>query len=402
MAFVEGGEREQQAFVADAHAAYRREADRYGLRWDGTAVLLFAAESAETLRILCERGVRFGPRSMRAGHSSDRLRTALVPSDLARAFAAEFASPSIRTLVQVRAESLLLVSGRVVGVRARRGPGGLPLTVNARRAVILATGGYQAGQGLRALHRPDIPVDVPWYGLGHCRGDGHRMGAAIGAELVNMTYLPPAVLVPSSLVEAAIAVNACGVRFHDETGPFRERVAALQAQPGRLGFYLLPESVARQQTRLIAQLPRPPLRAQDPEALAADLKLPWTGLRHTLGLWNRFLASGQQRDPQFGRLVPPQARLPLQGPLLALPMVEGVNISCGGFRTTAQMQVLDCCGRVIPGLFAAGDTTAGLNVAASMLGLHISGALTQGRIAGRAAADVPLHELAAAAAGSAC
>ena len=50
------------------------------------------------------------------------------------------------------------------------------------------------------------------------------------------------------------------------------------------------------------------------------------------------------------------------------------------------MQVINVFGEAIPGLYAAGDTTAGLNAAAGMMGLHISGAFTQGRIAGRAAA----------------
>ena len=49
----------------------------------------------------------------------------------------------------------------------------------------------------------------------------------------------------------------------------------------------------------------------------------------------------------------------------------------------------------IPGLYAAGDTTAGLNAAAGMVGLHISGAFTQGRIAGKSAAEEEVNSYAA-------
>ncbi len=117
------------------------------------------------------------------------------------------------------------------------------------------------------------------------------------------------------------------------------------------------------------------------------LGVPADTLEATAEQWNTFLASGGQTD-RLGRSAVPQDRRRLrQGPFTAVPMVEGVNISCGGFRTTARMQVIDVLGRAVAGLFAAGDTTAGLNAAAAMCGLHISGAFTQGRIAGRAVAQ---------------
>jgi succinate dehydrogenase/fumarate reductase flavoprotein subunit len=67
-------------------------------------------------------------------------------------------------------------------------------------------------------------------------------------------------------------------------------------------------------------------------------------------------------------------------------MVEGVNFCCGGFTTTTDMQVVDVFGSPIPGLFAAGDCAGGLNVVSDLGGVHICGALTLGRVAGRAAA----------------
>ena len=129
------------------------------------------------------------------------------------------------------------------------------------------------------------------------------------------------------------------------------------------------------------------MRADSLTELAGALGIPAGALEATAEQWNTFLASGAPTD-HFGRSAVPQDRRGLrQGPFTAVPMVEGVNISCGGFRTTARMQVVDVLGRAVAGLFAAGDTTAGSNAAAAMCGLHISGAFTQGRIAGRAAAQ---------------
>jgi succinate dehydrogenase/fumarate reductase flavoprotein subunit len=386
LAFVDSDEAARDAFVADARAAHRKAAERCGLVWDESAVGQFAAESATTYRILTRRGVRFSRKVPRPEHSVDRIQAVVDPAMFGRAYAADFARPAIRTQFGVRADRLIVENGRVAGVLAHRLDGGMPLSVRAARAVVLATGGYQAGHRLRARYQPHTAAQSPFFGTPDCRGDGHLMGSAVGGDLVNMTCLPPTVLAASTVVENAIAVNSAGVRFHDETGTFAERVEALRRQDQRRAWYLLDEEAARSQAHLIEQMPQPPVRATSVAELATALHLPTDRLAATIGEWNSFLASPATTDPQFGRTSLPQGRRALGTPLLAVPMVEGVNISCGGFRTTAGMQVIDVFGATIPGLYAAGDTTAGLNAAAGMVGLHISGAFTQGRIAGRAAA----------------
>ena len=66
-------------------------------------------------------------------------------------------------------------------------------------------------------------------------------------------------------------------------------------------------------------------------------------------------------------------------------MVVGINFPAGGFRVSPRMEVADVHGRVIPGLFAVGDCVGGVNPAVGLGGIHISSALTLGRVAGRAA-----------------
>lgn len=390
LAFVGGGASDSKdAFVADAHAAYRSAADRYGLVWSESAVRLFADHSAETHRILTRRGVRFSRMVSRPEHSIDRIQAVVDAAMFAAAFEADFAGPSITTEFGVRADRLIVEDGRVVGVHAHPvdvhgADAATPLVVRAANAVVLATGGFQAGYRLREHYEPVAEAHSPYYGTPNCRGDGHVMGAAIGGDLVNMTYLPPTVLAPSTVAENAIAVNAAGVRFHDETGSFAQRVAALHAEGH--GWYVLDEAAAYSQSRLIDQMPLPHVHAGSVAELACAIGVPADRLTATVDQWNGFLASGANADPQFGRTALPEGRRPIGTAVVAVPMMEGVNFSCGGFRTTERMQVINVFGEAIPGLYAAGDTTAGLNAAAGMMGLHISGAFTQGRIAGRAAA----------------
>jgi succinate dehydrogenase/fumarate reductase flavoprotein subunit len=308
-----------------------------------------------------------------------------------RAFAPDFELPSVTTLYRTTAKRLLTdSSGRVTGVVAERDAGDgstETVTVTARNGVVLATGGYQSNPLLRLRYQPEHLATGPYLGVDTCRGDGHLMGQAVGGDLENMTFVPPLVIVSSSLVEDAIAVNEAGVRFHDEAGPYENRVAALLAQPGRRGWYVFDAVVAAEKQALITQMPRPAASAGTLPELAERIGVPADALVGTVEEWNRFLAGTGTRDPAFGKVVlPPGRRRIATAPFTAVPMVVGVNFCSGGFRVTRSMQVIDVFGRPIPGLYAAGDCVSGLNAVADLGGIRIAGGFTLGRVAGRSAA----------------
>lgn len=379
---------DREGFYADALRAFEAAARRYALVWDAAAIRQFAAESGETHRDLTSRGVRFSRIVTRPEHSVDRIYAVEDPAMFARAYAADFENPRVRTMFGVRVDRLHTENGRVTAVTAHRLDDDTRFTVRARHGVVLASGGYQAGHALRRRYQPGGAAESAYFGTSNCRGDGHVIGTAVGGDLVNMSYLPPMILAPSTVAENAVAVNAAGARFHDETGPFEDRVTMLRRQKQGRGWYILDAFGVRAQARLIAQMPQPPVTGRTIDQLAAAIDVPAERLTATVDRWNGFLASDAATDPEFGRTALPRCRRGLkEGPFTAVPMAEGVNFSCGGFRTTARMQVIDVFGTPIMGLYAAGDAAAGLNAAAGMTGLHISGAFTQGRIAGRSAAD---------------
>lgn len=137
--------------------------------------------------------------------------------------------------------------------------------------MVLASGGYQSNPELRLRYQPGFVGRAPCLGIDTCRGDGHLMGQAVGGDLINMTFVPPLVIVSSSVVEDAIAVNEAGERFHDEAGPYEERVERLHAQPGRRAWYVLDDVVAREKAALIGQMPEPPVTAPGLTELAAAI-----------------------------------------------------------------------------------------------------------------------------------
>src|SRR4051794_24600502 len=299
-----------EVFVDDARAMVDAARDQFGVEWDEALVRLFARESAQTYRFLTERGVRFSrfiPRPRQ--HTVDRMAAVEDSWMFGRAFRADFERDNVRTLYETVADRLVVEDGRVTGWQAHRLVDGTPLGLHAGRApgvqahrladappwvlpargaFVPATGGYQPNRGLRRRYQPEFVARAPYLGIDTCRGDGHLMGQAVGGDLINMTFVPPLVIVSSSVVEDAIAVNAAGERFHDEAGPYEERVERLHAQPDRRAWYVVDDVVAREKAGLIGQMPEPAVPADTLDDLAAAIGIPTGALRATVERWNGF------------------------------------------------------------------------------------------------------------------
>jgi fumarate reductase flavoprotein subunit len=379
----------EELFVSDARRVFEQAEERYGLIWEEPLVRLWARESAETYRILVERGVRFSRFIPRPGlHSADRMAATVDTWDFQRAFQPDFDLPAVTTLLRTSARRLLRDGDRVSGVivtDAEHDAEG-ERVLHARNGVILATGGYQANPALRRRHQPGYLAEGPYLGVETSRGDGHLLGQAVGGDLINMGCLAPLVIVSSSLVEDAIAVNAAGERFHDEAGPYDQRVEALGAQPGRRAHYVVDATVAAEKRALLEQMPRAARSADTLEELAGVIGCPPRALVDTVARWNTMLRQAGV-DEQFGRVVMPPGRRAIETPpYSAVEMLLGVNFSGGGFRVTEQMQVLDVFGDPIAGLYAAGDCVGALGPLADLGGMHICAGLTFGRVAGGSAA----------------
>lgn len=370
----------QQRFFDDALREVTAQQDRYGIVFDPDLARLFIRESHDTYPWLLEMGFRFVRFIRRpTQHSVDRMVDVEDTTMFRTCFERAFDEAGVDVRYEQRVTRLLREGGRVAGVVAGDGE------LSARNAVILATGGYQANPALRQRYQPAALATTPYLGADTCRGDGHVLGQALGGDLVNMTMIPPLVMVASAFVEDSIAVNLQGRRFHDEAGPYDDRVEALFRQPQRTAFYVCDGTTAARKEGLIAQMPQPPRHADTLDALAGAIGCPAPALRETVTRWNDAVAAGS--DPDHGRVIfPGDGRGIIDPPFAAVPMVVGVNFPSGGFRVTQRMEVIDVFGRVIDGLFAVGDCVGGVNPAVGLGGIHITSALSLGRIAGRAAA----------------
>ncbi len=143
-------------------------------------------------------------------------------------------------------------NGRVVGIKAETETGTKKaIDIKARKAVILATGGFVRNTDL--LKEYDIrrtDVCIPVAGLGS-HGDGLKMGFEVGAGAKNMAIsinegAPVSVettVINLSNFSGAVIVNKEGKRFINEAKAYYKIAELCTAQPDGLMIYIADQPI---------------------------------------------------------------------------------------------------------------------------------------------------------------
>ena len=379
-----------EIFVADMFAEIARQNDKYGISFDEELAWLFAEESSDTYTWLCNLGFefnRFLPRPKQ--HSVNRMIDVKDTTMFTSIFQKALEDAGVEIITESRVRRLLTLNESVVGVATDNA------SYKAKKAVVLATGGYQANPQIRIKYQPEVMASTPYLGTEHDLGDGHIMGQEVGGDLINMTMIPPLIMVGSAVVEESIAVNLEGKRFHDEAGPYDYRVDQLAMQPNRMAWYIFDDRTFRSKKQLIDEMPENSISDLTLEGLANKLNCDPQGLNQSVKEWNSLVVSKESKDPKFGRVIFPDPRIGImEGPFHASRMIVGINFPAGGFRVSNDMQVLNVYGEPILNLFAVGDCAGGLGPVIGMGGMRITPALSLGRLAGRRIATGTNSEIA--------
>lgn len=306
--------------------------------------------------------------------------------------------------VASRATALIRnAAGRIIGVVAesqdRR------TTFRARKAVILATGGFTRNLDLiRQYGRKGADMFLPVTAKGS-QGDGLRMGMGVDAATSYLQIgIAPTVPVDPSRGDAAslanykgaILVNRDGKRFCRESDVYLELSWAGIEQPDQMMIQIYDSAIRRDylEWRLSATLGlceeySAPDIAQLAALLAKQFGVDAAALVETVATYNGYVDAGH--DPEFGRtnLVGSSGELRRieTGQFFAAVLRPGTTHFNGGLRVSRNMQMLRADGEIIPGLYAAGEVTGGFHGAGYMSGTFVGSALIFGRIAGRNAAD---------------
>ena len=417
---------------------------------DRDLVRAWADENVATFEFLLENGVVFEeapptivnsgtvPRLFVTKRFSDDLKETIngrPGSGLVRHLEASARAKGVNFLLRHKLTRLLRESpatGRVVGIAAKAD--GKDVYIQARKGVILATGGHTSNVEFRRMFDPRLTEEYqvtgePWTKQ---NADGEKLAMAIGAALwatsnqsneggravtktahigcrygyQNLKWEPGSPIFKqagaSGLTvrnfENLILVNQVGQRFWNELDDSYKFLSACLGTNGNLGkngkangggpIWAIFDSEAAKRE---GWDPRPPhvdlngwfFSADTVAELARRIENPYQfspvpaqALEETVAKFNSYVATG--KDPEFGR--PKLAFKIEKPPFYAAWSTPILHDTLTGLKITPKCQVVDVHAQVIPGLYCCGETAGGF-------GLHgLPRATVFGRIAGREAA----------------
>lgn len=286
-------------------------------------------------------------------------------------------------------------TGRIRGVVIRQD--NREKYVEARRGVVLASGGFVMNHDMKRRYMPEIHQWGVPYGNPYDMGDGVQMGLAAGGVAVNMeeAFVSLPLYPPASLTKGLL-LNARGERYINEDA-YLARLAHATAQQEGQKAYMLIESGDFANPLYLERLDVVGV-AETLEELAAETAFPTGALLDTVAYYNRFAPEG--RDPKFHKaaewvkpfVTPPFALIDIsfdrQTAVIMPGTVGPLIFTLGGLDTTVDGEVRRFDGSLIAGLYAAGRVSAGLPRTAKgyASGMSVGDATLFGRRAGRAAA----------------
>ena len=281
----------------------------------------------------------------------------------------------------VKANRLEMNGNTCTGVTALQN--GKEITVHSA-ATIIADGGFQANLEMLRKYISKMPKSLFQRGAATGNGDGITMAEHAGAKLVGMeafyghvlsrSVFGNADLWPYPIIDRAIAggiaVEGNGVRFVDEGRGGVYQANGIARLPDPLSAVcIVDDTIWQTAGRTFIFPPNPYLakrggalhKAPDLASLARVAGLPVDALRRTVAEYNHGVEVGTT-----DRLTPPRSTdqftaMPIRKPpFYAIPLCAGITYTMGGIATDDCARVLGQNDRPIPGLFAAGCTTGGL------------------------------------------
>jgi urocanate reductase len=395
---------------------------------DRDLVRAFADENAATFDFLIENGVQFNQRPIGPEAASTVPRTFVtlewhVPSEIYAPGGGRNGSGLVRRLeesarkkgaqILLRHEMKSIIrepgsAGKVLGI-AVNGPGGA-MNIEARRGVIIATGGHTGNVNFRRTFDPRLTEEyqqacMPYVfqgakgelaamDLGACLWATANQTSEAGAAITktrhigcrwgysSLSFRPESKLFPLAKAtgltvidwQNLIFVNQNGQRFWNEAdGSYRFFAAAMSYNGDRsklngggpIWAIFDADAAAREKWD-----PNPPHVDPDGYFYSADTiaelapkitnphqKKPMSGavLQETVNRYNAFVAAGADAD--FKKPTPMyKIEKP---PFYAAWATPILHDTLTGLRTSTRGEVIDIRGAVIPGLYCAGESQGG-------------------------------------------
>ena len=301
-------------------------------------------------------------------------------------------------------------AGDVVGVKALYDGTG-EVTVNAK-AVIIATGGFGANVEYRQKVNDGVWKEVVLDDSIGCtnikpcaQGEGLALAEGAGAELIGLSdiQLHPCGTPGTGLMEDIrtsgrnrIFVNTEGKRFVNEGAERDKLCKAIFAQPDGTYWVVVntlrypdpdePDANGATINNMLAL--QHIVTGETVDELAAAMDVDAANLQASIDAYNAVVDGATD---EFGFVCDNTADAAMvDGPWYACRKVPTVHHTMGGIHVNVESEAVSADGKVIPGLYAAGEVTGGIHGSNRLGGNAIADCMTFGRNAGTNAAKYAL------------
>jgi flavocytochrome c len=308
-----------------------------------------------------------------------------------------------RTLLQtILTESSERVSGVLVrdGYEHPDAATGTAKYIRARRAVILATGGFANDIAWRTSHDPRLTAEIGSTNKYSTTAEALREALRIGAMPVHLSWIQlgpwacpdekgygigPDFASYIAFPYGIVVDPGTGNRFVNELADRKTRSDAI-LHAGQPCIGIADEGAIRVSGHRIEHCVRKGVvkKFNLIQEIADHYHIPVRPLQKTINRFNEYVDQGADRD--FNKPILPNAQPLTHPPYYCIRLWPKVHHTMGGVLINAQAQVLDLSLRPIKGFYAAGEVAGGIHGACRLGSCAIIDCLVFGRIAGKNAA----------------
>jgi urocanate reductase len=336
------------------------------------------------------------------GHSVKR---SLIPLDasgkeLITKLLAKVEELEIPVLLNTKATSLITDSeGKVIGVKAESEKHNY--TFNTSKSVIVASGGFGSNIEMRVKYNPELDETILSTNTTGSTGDGITMVEEIGGDLVGMEHIQTYPICDpkvgtllyfgdSRMYGHAILVNKEGKRFVEELERRDVISMAIKKQTGHVAYQLIDEqgfiesNLEKQHKNEMEYLLENDLlvKADTLEEAAKFFDIDAKEFQATVDRYNEYVEAGE--DKEFNKRI--LTNKIEKAPFYLMKAAPAIHHTMGGIKINKETQVLDKDGKIIEGLFAAGEVTGGIQGTNRLGSNALADIIVFGRIAGQNAA----------------
>lgn len=284
------------------------------------------------------------------------------------------------------------VDGRVKGVQIREkyvfpnNDSGKIKNIKARKAVVLATGGFGNDIAFRTIQDPRLVAEFPSTNQPGATAEALREALRVGCTPVQLSWIqlgPWGSPDEKGMGLSPFFAQLCGAmyglwvdtktgkRFVNELADRKIRADAIIRVGNKCIAFTDAAGYAFGQKAIAEAMPKLMERGvvkkyETLEDMAAAHNCPVEPLKATVEKFNKGVLAG--KDEEWGRYLQKNQKPLGPGPWYALRLTPKVHHTMGGINMNTKAQATDVMtDKPIPGLYAAGEVTGGVHGALSLI-----------------------------------